>query len=192
MNKMNEALRAVLYQAIGYGFAMFLGVGILAFMQRGFLIKFLIVKASLGRKVLIRVRGVHHWMYYVGNWAEGDLIFGSKKDKKRINNIASADLYRSLGLNWVDLDGKTWEILPPNTTDSKNAFDPEKQESLVTRALYKPPIEDIKDKILLILVILAIVAGAVSAYFGYNILNEVGTLQANIAGLKSGLVVPTS
>jgi len=193
---MNEPLKAIIYQALGYSIAMLLGIGILVFLQRGFLLKFLRVKASLGKLVLIRVRQVNHWDYHVGNWNEQDLIFGGKKGKKRINNIKNEHLYRSLGINWVDLDGKVWAILPPASTEAVGGFDPEKQESLVTRALYAPPMEDLKNKIVLVLIVLAIVMGAASAYFGYNILNQVGILSTDIASLKSliqaGAVVATS
>lgn len=188
---MNEALKAVLYQTLGYSFAMFLGLGILAFLQRGFLLKFIRVKASLGRLVLIRIKQVTHWDYKVGKWEEGDLIFGGKKDKKRINNIKPDDIYRSLGINWVDLDGKEWCILSPANTEAIEGFDPEKQESLVTRALYKPPIEDIKDKAIIIICLAALAAGAASAYFGYNILNEVGVIKTIVESIPKGAVVPT-
>jgi len=192
---MNEAFKTVLYQALGYSVAMIMGIGILSFLQRGFLFKFLTVKASLGKKVLIRIRQVTTWDYKVGHWDEQDLIFGSKKDKKRINNITPEHLYRSLGVNWIDLDGKEWCILPPKDIQGVTGFDPEKQESLVTRALYKPPIEDMQQKIILFLVIGAIIAAAASAYFGYNILNEVALLKQMIQGVSDsmtqGIVVPT-
>ena len=189
---MNEAFKAIIYQALGYSFAMFMGIGIIAFLQRGFLFKFIKVKASMGKLVLIRVRQVSHWDYHIGKWDEQDLIFGGKKDKKRINNITNKELYRSLGLNWVDLDGKTWSILPPTDTKGITGFDPEKQESLVTRALYKPPIEELKDTIIIVLIVVAILAGGLSAFFGFNILNEVGVLKATIESLKQGMVVATS
>jgi len=188
---MNEALQAILIQTLGYGVALVIGIGIITFLQRGFFFKFLKVKASLGRKVLVRLRQVTHWEYFVGRWEEQDLIIGRGKKKKRINNVEQQHIYRSIGIFWVDLDGKTYAVLPPNDTTAIEGFDPEKQESLITRALYKPPIEDKKNELIMVLVIAALIAAAASAYFGYTTLNKMDMVTAAIDGLKSGLVIPT-
>lgn len=188
---MNELFKAILFQAMGYLFALILGVGILGLLMRGFLLKFINVKASLGRKVLVRVREVAIWRYYIGKFDEQDLIIGGKKDRKRINNIHKDHIYRSLGINWIDLDGKTWAILPPHSVEGVTGFDPEKQESLVTRALYKPPLEDMQTRYILFISLGALLAGAVAAYFSYNILNDVQVLQESVNSLKAGLVLPS-
>ena len=187
----NEAFKQIIAQVIGYSFSMFLGVGVILFLQRGFLLKFIRVKSSMGRLVLIRIKQIAHWDYAIGAWDEGDLLYGPKGKKKRINNITSSDLDRSLGINWIDIDGKDYCILPHGNTDAISGFDPVKQEALVTRALYNPPIADMKDNIIIVLIILALIAAALSAFFGYNILNEVALLKSSVEGLKSGLIVAT-
>lgn len=188
---MNEALYAVIIQTVGYSISMIIGIGVLSFLLRGFLFKFIKVKASLGRKILVRVREVTHWEYYVGRWEEHDLIIGSKKKQKRINNISSDHIYRSIGISWIDLDGKDWSILPPKDTKAIEGFDPEKMESLIVRALYKPPTEDTKDKIIIILCIGAFIAAAVSAYFGFVTLEKIDIVNSAISTLQIGQVVPT-
>lgn len=188
---MNENLKAVLYQALGYSMAMMLGLGIVSFLQRGFLFKFIMVKASMGRKILIRLKLVTHWDYAVGSVDEGDLVWGKKDKRKRVNNIKQDHIYRSLGVNWIDLDGKDYSILPPHDNTAIEGFDPEKQESLITRALYKPPMDDPQKKIILVLMVVLIVLSLASVYFAYNILNQVGVMKAAVDSLKAGMVVAT-
>lgn len=192
---MNEGFKQIIYQTLGYSVSMIIGLIIIAFMQRGFLFKFLVVKASMGKKILIRIKEVRHWDYAVGNWSEQDLVFGSKKERKRINNILPEHIYRSLGLNWIDLDSKKWAIISTNNTEAVSGFDPEKQEALVTRALYKPPIEDTKDKVILVLIVLGVVIGAIGVYLSYNVLNEVGIIKGIVQTISTkvteGIVVPT-
>jgi len=192
---MDEVIKGLLYQVLGYGFSMLLGVGILSFLQRGYLLKFIKVKSSMGKLVLLRIKEVSHWSYCIGKWEEGDLIFKMNKEKKRLSNVESSDLYRSLGIYWMDIDSKTWNILSVKEGNNKTGFDPEKMESLVTRALYKPPIDDVRNKIMMVLIVASILAGLISAYFGYNILNEMGTLTNAVNNVQStvaqGFVVGT-
>jgi len=188
---MEEALKAVLIQTLGYAVAMFAGLIGIGFLQRGFFFPWFKVRASLGKKILIRVRQVSHWEYFVGSWNEQDIIFGDKKNRKRVNNVTREHIYRSLGINWVDFDGKTWSILPTASTEAVTGFDPEKQESLVTRALYKPPLDDVKDKIVILLLILAIVGAGASAYFGYVNAQKIEAVRLAVESLSNGLVVPT-
>jgi len=190
---MNEMLRQVLTQTAGYAVAMFGGLFILGFLQRGFMLKFLIVRASLGRKILVRIQHLTHWGYAVGIWSEGDLIIGKKGDRKRISNVSTDDIYRSLGIAWVDLDGKKWCILPHVSTVAVSGHDPEKMESLITRAMYKPPLDDQQKliKFVLVLVLMAILVAGVSAYLSYSGLQKIEGLVPLLNSLKQGLVVPT-
>lgn len=187
---MNEFFLAILYQALGYALGIGIGFGVCAFFMRGFLFKFLAVRASFGKKALVRVHNVTHIDYYVGRFDEGDLVIGKKDKAKRINNIQADYVYRSMNLNWIDLDGKTWAVVKPNL-DGVTGFDPEKQESLITRALYKPPIDDIKQKVIYVMIIAAIAAGAASAYFSFQCLNSLDGVMASLDSLRNGLVVAT-
>lgn len=187
---MNEFFKEILFQALGYGVSILLAFFILTVILRGFLLKYIRVRASLGRLVLIKIRGVTTWSYEVGKFNEGDLVFGKKKERKRINNIKPEYIYRSIGINFIDVDGEKWAILPPHNTEGVPGFDPEKQESLVTRALYKPSLNDPKIQIALVLLVIAIVVGGVGAYFGYNILNNTGFILDKVGQCTAGAVVP--
>lgn len=188
---MNEAFSAVLYQTFGYSIATIIGIGVIAILQRGFFFKWLKVRASLGRLILVRIRAINRWYYEVGSIEENDLVFGKKADRKRISNVFDDYFYRSMGMSWINLDGSKWCVLMPNSTSAIEGFDPEKQESLVTRALYKPQIADRKEQIIMMMIAFALLAALISAYFGYNTLNKVGMLKATIDGLKNGLAVAT-
>ena len=187
---MNEIQKAILYQALGYLVATFIGIGVIALLQRDFFFKYLKVRASLGKKILVKIRAVNRWYYEVGEINEGDLVFGSKKQRKRINNTKDNYFYRSMGIAWVNIDEEKNAILEPNLT-GVTGFDAEKQESLLVRALYKPSLDDNKEKIILILLVLAIVAAGISAYFGYNVLNQLEVLKGTLNAIKSGMVVAT-
>jgi len=188
---MNEAFKEILYHALGYFVSFIFAIVIFSFLQRGFLFKFIKVKASLGRKVLVRIKEVNHWIYEVGHWNEGDLIFGGKKARKRINNTKSEHIYRSLGISWIDIDSKKYNIISPADNEAIVGFDPEKQESLVTRALYKPPLDDNMKKIMMLLAFITLAGVGLTLYFVYNMNNMLGVLTQTIENLRAGLVVPT-
>ena len=186
----NEIQLAIIYQALGYLMSTLIGIAIIGFLQRGFFIPYLRVRSSLGKFVLVKIRAVNRWYYDVGKLDQSDLVFGKKKERKRINNVKDIHFYRSLGITWVNIDEETNAILTPDLK-GVTGFDAEKQESLLVRALFKPSLEDHRNKIIMVLILAAILAAGLSAYFSYNILNEMGALRAGVDSLKAGLVVAT-
>jgi len=162
----------------------------LGFIQKGFLFRFIKVRASFGKLVLVKIREINQDDYRIGEIEEGYLIYTTKgKNKKRIKIPRDKTaIYKSMGVNFIDVDNEKNAICYVDY-EAVCGFDAEKNNDLLTRALYKPKIADNKDKLMLgLLIILIIVVGIV----GYmvvmqsesiaTILTQLGNMKGSITG----------
>jgi len=164
-----------------------IGVG---FIQNGFFWKFINVKLSAGKNILVKIKEIQRQYYRVGTIIEGDLVYKlTKKDIKRINIPKNNTvIYKSLGIDFIDVDGITNAI---NTVDytGVSGFDSVKMNDLFVRALTKPKLDDTEK--IIVLVLLGIILIAVGIVI-FNILdqsqqiefikNQLGTMQGNVVG----------
>jgi hypothetical protein len=177
-------MQTILIQASYYAIAMVLVIFFLAFLFRGFFWKYLRVKASMGRLILIKIRSALRDYYAVGKIEDNSLVF--KIDKEKVNVPLTADtkmIYRCLGVNWVDY------------SENKGAFgcydfsiisgyDPKMYSDLIKRALQKPAIADNLDKILIVGLIVAVLVALVSCYFGFINYQQGQLIAEKVAGIK--------
>src|SRR4030042_3601616 len=144
---MNTILVGILIQAACYGAAMVIPIFLISFLMRDFFFKFFKVKASMGKKVMVKIRTSLIDYFAIGEFKDGQLYFKSHKDKKIINVPADAKVfYRSLGINWVDLN-ETDNSLSSNDYAAIGGFDAQKFSDLYERALMKPAIVPTQEKI---------------------------------------------
>jgi len=142
---------------IAYSVVVLLSLILLGLFQKGFFWKFLRVKSSFGALLMVKVREVNRDYFAIGRIKEGFLLYKVKGEKHR-HGIPrdKVVLYKCLGVTWVDIDGETGNICNVDYSTSPG-FDSVKYESLYTRALFAPRIQDQTTKVLLILVIISFI-----------------------------------
>lgn len=188
---MNELFTQVLNNVIILAIALL----IVSLPQKGFFWKFIRVKISFGKLIIVKIRAINRDFFKVGHIAEGFLIY--KVDRHNHKRVAISDksvFYRVLGTNWVDFDEEK-NCLAKADYSSLEGFDAIKFSDLLKRALYKPQISDdtVNFRILMVMVGIAIVGIAIAVFFLYNMYNEVGIMQGAIATLQQkGTVVAAS
>lgn len=179
-----------IYFMISYAGILLIGFGLIQWLSNGFFTKFLKVKASRGKLVLVNVRSrlIH---YFVSGKVEGGFLIyddresraNKQKEPKRVIAPDGA-FYRAIGVSCVNVDEESGAIIMPSGS-SVSGFDAIKYSNLYTRALYKPSVapED-KTKIIIIVVLIICIVliffmialyvklGAVGDMV--NVLNQVG------------------
>lgn len=150
---------------------MFIPLGLIAWFQAGFFLKWLRVRASRGKLTLVKVRGKLRDFWEYGQIKGEFLIYGKKENKKRVH-IEDNIVYRCFGVTVVDTDETTNAVSKTNYS-AVTGFDAEKFEDLYTRALFRPTLSTDANRILIILLIVVIAAIAVNILFSYNISNQI-------------------
>ena len=191
---MNELVQEILIQVSCYFAVMLIPLIIISLLQRGFFWKFLKVKSSFGKLILIKRRGQIRDSFIIGEIKDGFLFFNDKKEGKKFKNRLSFNnddyrsIYRCLQCNWVDLDeeGRICRV------DYKpvSGFDQKKFSDLYIMAEQQPEIGNIFQKIVLICLVIIIVlcVGAIyMGYQGYHLSNLINTALPNLCkGIISG------
>lgn len=184
-------MHPVFTQTLSYMVVLIFALLILSFLQRGFFWKFLRVRASFGRFVLVKIRSINRDHYSVGKIHGSFLVFKGEKGDKRINIPSQDLLYRSLGVTWVDVDGDK-DAIGKHDYSSVAGFDAEKYNNLYLRALYKPQIVDTKEKLIIGAIIITALLVAVSLWLVYNQGNDIGMIKEMIINFKPGTVTASS
>lgn len=184
-------MHPILIQTISYGVVLAIALLILSFLQRGFFWKFVRVKTSLGRFVLVKIRSVNRDHFSVGSVHENFLIYKSGNDRKRLTIPDNGVFYRSLGIAWLDVDD-TKNAICKTSYESSPGFDAVKYNNLYLRALYKPVIADTKEKLIIGAIVIIGIMLAVALWLLYNQGNSLGVIQQAIGTLKTGTVVPAT
>jgi len=155
---------------------MLVPVGLIAYFQGGFFGKWLKVKMGRGKYVLVKVRSTLRDYFEAGLIKENYVIYG-KKEKTRRHLLNLDCIYRGFGVDVIDLDENTGAICKTDYS-TVAGFDTEKQESLYTRALYRPTLEQERDKVVLILLGLAIAIGVIGVILTFSLSNQVASIGA--------------
>lgn len=152
----------ILVQAGYYFITLVIGILIIAMVQKGFFGAFWKVRTSFGRLVLCKFRTLNRDYFLVGAIEEGFLVVKTRDGVKRIGIKDGTSVYRCLGMNWADIDEETNQISNAKY-EAQAGYDAIKYNNLYLRALYKPPTDDMQNKILigLMVLILLLVVGAV-------------------------------
>lgn len=195
---MSNQLGDILVQAGYYGITMILSLGFAGLILKGFFWKFIRVKLSFGKLVMVKVRAVNRDYFRVGKVEDNMLVFksgGKKGGDKRVDVKDNSVFYRSIGISWVDVDDELNIILKPNN-EFVSGFDAVKYNNLYVRALTKPSIDDKRDKILIGGIILIIVVVGFVGFLVYRqsvdiqaISQAIGSLNNAIGSLDKGVLV---
>ena len=169
---MNNLQIEILTQTSYYGILMLLTIMIIAFMLRGFFWTYIKVKLSFGKYIMIKLRTSVRDYFKVGWVEEGFLCY--KVDRKDVRRFVIPKginvFYRCMGVNWVDMEEEVGAFAKTDYSATPG-FDSQKFSDLYIRALMRPNLSNNMDKILFILVMVAMIgalAGAYLGYMGYN------------------------
>lgn len=185
-------MNAILTQTIYYGILMVITIFIISMLFRGFFWKFVKVRASMGGKVLVKIRTPLRDYYTVG-WIEDNfLCYKKKKDEVKIPFDGSMNVfYRSIGVYWVDVDEEKGAICKVDYS-VVNGHDLNKESDLLKRAMMRPSIKSNTEKILLILIIAVAIGVLACVYLSYTNYSSLAVVKAemyNFMASAKGTVV---
>lgn len=196
---MNQQLQLILVQAGSYSIASLLVLISIAFLLRGFFWKYLKVRMSMGRLILIKSRSLIRDHFIVGWVEEGMLCFKDPLDKKRKEPIKlpiseeNQCIYRSLGISWIDHDERTNAVMSHKY--EAQSVDVRKYSDLMVRCLQNLALMDKTWLVIIMVCLVTLIIAGVSVYFGYQ--NHVDimatkTMMTGLADKIHGQVVASS
>lgn len=173
---MNEFLIVTIGYALSFG----MGVGLLWFFQSTFFLSFLKVKASRGKKILVKVRSPIQDYYTAGEVdSDGLLRFKDLDGEELYLDYTNKALYRTLNVNAVDVDMEA-KTLVGRDFQHYSGYDPKKFTQKLKRALQKPGELKTEERILLILVVVAAGLSAFTLFLVFNMSTQVDLLVQNM------------
>lgn len=145
-------MHPVFIQAIYYGIVIVIATGIIGLLLKGFFWKYVKVRMSFGRLILIKVRAINRDHFLIGKIEKGFLVFNYGHKEHRVKIDDRDILYKCLAVTMVDLDEEKFCLCKADYSTAEG-FDAQKYSDLYTRALYRPSIEDRREKIIFIIII---------------------------------------
>lgn len=161
---------------IGYTIVFMLGIGIIVYFQNKFFFPWMRVRASRGKKTLVRVLTMSDDYFRVGQIDEGVLVFTDRTKEKRRVTVPPSALYRSLGVNCIDLDDDRNTVFDRKEWRVVNGFDGKKYDAIYERILMRPGKKDMLMIVVLIIVIVICAASLYNAYLTYQLTGMVKSL----------------
>jgi len=182
---MNEALKEMMMIGASYIAIILIGFALMNFLTGGFLIKFLRVKASNGKRVLVKVKGVTDHYYKTGKISEKALTYRARAQKEdKIITIPDGNvLYRSMKVWCIDVDEDTNQVILPSG-ELSDTYDAEKYDQLITRAMYKPSLMDKNEKIMLLMIGAVILGVVIIIFYTKTMDKNVTTLLTQVSELN--------
>lgn len=166
-----------MWTLISMGVIGFLVFAFFAWYFRGFLVPYTKARTSRGHKLLVKVR-TPIIDYFVNGSQEGDVVVVKTKSKTHRLSIKNNSnlFYRMLGVVCFDLDDNSSAVV---TRDYKitNTFDMIQFDNMYTQALSKPAPKNVKEIIVLVLLIVVLFAVLFIAF-------KVGNLEAQIESIN--------
>lgn len=181
---MNEILLQTMYYAI----VMVLSLGISGFLLRGFFWKFIKVKLSFGKLILVKIKAVNRDYFRVGKIDENDLIYKTDAGEKRVTIPDNSVFYRVMGTTWIDVDDQKNSIAKPNN-EAVSGYDAVKQNNLLVRALTGPELNDNHDRIMIGIGVLLIIGLVALAFLYYKQGLQIELIANSIGNLNKGVLV---
>lgn len=167
-------------------------------LSRGFWWSWLSVRISRGKKWLIRV-WTQTGTYYTTGVSDGEILKWKDKNKQsRTIQLQEGTTYKSFGVDNLEVDETTngvrvveseKESMPGGAVRVKGAFfvvpgfDAVTFDSMIQRAFeLGRSARQNKEKIIILLLLLALAVGALNAYFNYTIYEQVKNIVIANAG----------
>lgn len=164
---MVSLLGQVLIQALYYAIWGGMVIAAVSVVLRGFFWKYLRVRTSFGRLVLVKVSSTLRDHFYKGWVEDGCLVYETKENIIRI--VLPKDkpiFYRCLAVNWIDVDEEKHYIKSVDGT-AIPGYDAATFSDLISRALMRPQPNNTKEKLIIFGALVVIILLLVTAYLSY-------------------------
>jgi hypothetical protein len=180
---------AMLPFIISYAIIIFGGWFLINFLSNGFFNTFILVKASRGKKVLVKLHSTSYTYFKIGEIAENILTFkdNNKQNPNVTCKVTRDQLYKAIGVNCIDYSEETKNILSPNGS-VESGVDVKRFEELLIRALMKPKIEKSSQSIFWIIMVIGVGVG-LCLYMIYELKTDLRTVIDVLNQLKSMNVI---
>lgn len=165
------AVHPVFIQAFYYALVMVFCFSAVGAIQRGFWWRYVKVRTSFGKYVMVKIRTPLRDHFAVGWVDENFLIYKTKDDTGKYTirisiNTTDKIFYRSMAITWVDVDNEKHAISKADYSACEG-FDAKKHSDLHTRALMRPAVNSTQEKLIIAGVIITIVLAGAAAYLSY-------------------------
>lgn len=177
-------------QVLYYFIFAVLVVGCISMVMRGFFWKYLKVRMSMGKNFLIKIRSPLRDYFAIGHVEDGFIVYKMDKEEIRIPLSDGSFFYKSMAVNWIDIDQSTFALCKTDYT-AVEGYDAKKYSHLLTRAMMRPSIQDNKQKIMLFLIIgisICVLVIAVLTYMNYS---NIQILQATTQTTQTAIARPS-
>jgi len=148
-------MNPVIIQIFAYLLVWVLSLLFFNFLSNGFLVKWIRVKASRGRFVLIELDGVAEYIWVLGKINDNHLRWKSGGEHKSLI-ITREDIYRKYGAKCITIDAETNAIRRIDWSVAEKV-DAEAYDDKLQRAVEAPEITNKNEKVLIILAIVILV-----------------------------------
>jgi hypothetical protein len=159
---------------------------VLNFLTKGFLFKYLRVKASQGRKLLIEVSAATDDYYAVGKWEDGFLKFKNRgKEEKAIEMSSSAFrdiITRIMGVSKINVDELGNTFLKKDFEAVRFEVDSGRLNTTLIR-IKNRPIPKSKQEQLIIIMLVLVILGLIGLFLKINTLSDAITSITSLAGV---------
>jgi len=181
---MNDVMVIVLSEVT----VIFLTLFLVNFLMGGLPLKYLAVKASRGKKTLVRVEAVTTTFYKTGIISEGVLEYKASSGKK-ILSVKRGQVFRYMGVNCIVVDDVKNAVVDPVSFEAVKGFDPIITDNLINRALTRPSMDDTKLKIVLLLTLVIVAVSVIGIVLAWklndDVMTRIGGLESQVASLKT-------
>ena len=150
----------LIYIVVSYAVVFIIPFFILAMYQGGFFGPYARVKASRGKKVLVKVRTLSSHYFRVGSIVEGTLIYKDRnKEQHTIPIVNDGCVYRMLGVTCLDTDEEKNMLYDHAKAREISGYDAVRYDQIIKRALQKPSLVNPNITIILLIVIIVALLG---------------------------------
>ena len=173
-------------QATTYFISFLAGIFLVDLISGGFIRTYMRVRSSFGKLVLVRVKTRLRDYYRAGKVTEGWLVFtGLDKQARRYGIPEGKECFtRVLNVDELRVDEESGKVQTVSYS-MENGNDPVKLEDLYTRALYRPSAQAGKKAAIMIVLLIALIAGV---GFMIYIQYQTGTQVVDLTGAIDKLV----
>lgn len=161
-------VNVILIQAMAYGMVMICTILAISVMFRGYFWLYIRVRTSFGKYLMVKIRSTMR-DYFAKGWVEDGFLIYKAPDKTLIRiaiNSKDKVVYRCLAVNWIDVDDETHSICKVDYSVA-NGFDSKKFSDLLTRALMRPAISSMQEKIIIGICLGALIGAGAAAWLSY-------------------------
>jgi len=163
---MNEIMISMLQYIFSYLSVLGLGFLVINFLSNGFVGTFIRVKSSRGKFALVRVNGITGEYYRAGT-LDGERLRYKNRDKKFKTIIVGVDdAKRIIGVVGFEVDDVNNSMIQKDFSVVEGN-DAEKVDNLIVRALTKPTLISMNEKIILFMLVVIIIGLCGALYLGY-------------------------